>query len=392
MTETDKRPDVAGTGEPSNIAQIIWERSKISWPDAKNIADAILSVLAPHLAASADVRRMALEEAARIADKKNTDLYAVEERLTASFENGLKHEYYLQRKMAQDIAAAIRAVAGSPPSAPEPEKPTLDELLAWAKAHPPSEDDLRAQRESWIRGEMAMGESSALAALQPPKASSAPEPAEYVQPIMTCSKCGAWSAASFICDEPGCPCPMHHLPPSTPPALQPPEAARDVKAIRTERSKIYDNLTEARGALAEAKAEAQRWRRRFEDECDHSELLQRNANESDAACSCLTAERDRLAEIANDCRTFLRGGLAGESQRQGLLNEIDAALMGLEQLAEPSDSEIIPLARIIALEVNPHGWVNMSVAERQGCCAAARMAIQANTPRAVLAAKGGEHG
>ncbi len=40
---------------------------------------------------------------------------------------------------------------------PPEDGPTLGELLEHAKANPPSEADLAAQRESWVRGEKAMG-------------------------------------------------------------------------------------------------------------------------------------------------------------------------------------------------------------------------------------------
>lgn len=66
----------------------------------KQEAETILSALAPYLAASADVRRQALEEAAQIVDRYDTHTFA-----------------------ARHIAYDIRARAGSPPSAPQPASP-----------------------------------------------------------------------------------------------------------------------------------------------------------------------------------------------------------------------------------------------------------------------------
>lgn len=61
---------------------------------------------------------------------------------------------------AEELLAALKAerepekgriMRSSPPD------PELDTMLDRAKANPPSEEELRAQRESWVRGEMGLG-------------------------------------------------------------------------------------------------------------------------------------------------------------------------------------------------------------------------------------------
>jgi len=85
------------------VARAAAEVNPNGWVGAYQIADAILPLIRQ---AQAEV----LEEAAKVADARAREAYAASEKLTASFEQGLRSEYRDRQRVAKEIATAIRSL------------------------------------------------------------------------------------------------------------------------------------------------------------------------------------------------------------------------------------------------------------------------------------------
>lgn len=402
----------ASWGDEHNAkAQRIALIKALTRPDYTVIDAADLSALAPYLAASADVRRAAMEEAALNAERM-ADAIKLRREASGAVDryDPLNKQLIASKAMARDIAYATRAIAGSPPSAEpvqvpdwitEPASP-LDDLTAWAKDHPPSEEQLQAQPRRWrhkARGttyievsreysnhfaqERSGGGDDLYCAAVGRNAQVQGKIARGTRVVfyraeaddaLWCRAEGEFRDGRFE---------------------EITEPADDVTALR---ASIEESLrlqaeyrAKAESALREAQAEIARITRVCDERVDHlREAVEDNTR--------LVAKLDQLAEAARALVEFCDdpdGAEKPDSLALGLarlLPDLRAALSSLSapEPAEPGDIEVSDLARVIAAQVNPHGWANMSLIERDACCAAARMAIQANTPRSVLAAKGGE--